>query len=620
MSLTTTFLDELRARTTLSTLIGRTVKVTKAGREFKACCPFHNEKTPSFTINDEKGFYHCFGCGAHGDAIRWMTDQRGLPFMDAVKELAANAGMEVPAADPRAAERAERANSLYDVMTAAADWFTEQLGSIAGAEARAYLEQRGLNAGTIKAFGIGFAPDSRGKLRTALAKFGDAALIEAGLLISVDEKEPYDRFRGRLMIPIRDPRGRVIAFGGRILGAGEPKYLNSPDTPLFDKGRTLYNLDRAAAAARKSERVIVVEGYMDVIALAQAGYEESVAPLGTALTEDQIARLWRVSDCPTICFDGDSAGQKAALRAINRALPYLEPGKSLQFVTLPAKLDPDDVVRKQGKAAFDGFLADAKPLDQFLWSAEQFAEPLGTPEARAGFGKRLRDHARMIRDEDVRTQYLAVFSQRLREFFSPNISSGRKYFSEKRGFPPASAALTGGVAALGIDQAMVIPAIFAALTRHPHLIARHAEAIGRLAVKNSDMRRFRQLLFDLALGESDTDARAIGDCAEREGLGPVWHRLQKPNGIAFSFLRPNTDSAKAEADLAAVIEQIAVSAEIGEQIVRLDEELKSTDNWTKERFSERACLQVAEFSAMERIKTLLNGNLPPEKAYERAMR
>ena len=608
MSLTTTFLDELRARTTLSTLIGRTVKVTKAGREFKACCPFHNEKSPSFTINDEKGFYHCFGCGAHGDAIRWMTDQRGLPFMDAVKELAANAGIEVPAADPRAAERAERANSLYDVMTAAADWFTEQLGSIAGSEARSYLEQRGLNAATIKAFGIGYAPDSRGKLRAALAKFGDAALIEAGLLISVDEKEPYDRFRGRLMIPIRDPRGRVIAFGGRILGAGEPKYLNSPDTPLFDKGRTLYNLDRAAAAARKGGRVIVVEGYMDVIALAQAGYEESVAPLGTALTEDQIARLWRVSDCPIICFDGDSAGQKAALRAINRALPYLEPGKSLQFVTLPAKLDPDDVVRKQGKAAFDGFLADAKPLDQFLWSAEQFAEPLVTPEARAGFGKRLRDHARMIRDEDVRTQYLAVFSQRLREFFTPNIASGRKFFSEKRGFAPPSATLTGGVAVLGIDQATIIPAIFSALTRHPHLITRYAESIGRLAIGSQEMRQFRQLLFDAALSGPVIDIDVFAQTVQSEGLGTVWKALNKPNGIAFSFLRADTEPAKAETDLAAVIEKLAASTEIREQLLRLEEQLKSTDTWTDAGFDEQARLRAAEFSAMEQLKALLHGD------------
>jgi DNA primase len=612
MSLTTTFLDELRARTTLSTLIGRTVKVTKAGREYKACCPFHNEKTPSFTINDEKGFYHCFGCGAHGDAIRWMTDQRGLPFVDAVKELAAGAGMEVPAADPRAAERAERANSLYDVMKAAADWFTEQLGSIAGTEARAYLEQRGLNAATIKAFGIGFAPDSRNKLRTALARFGDTALIEAGLLISVDEKEPYDRFRGRLMIPIRDPRSRVIAFGGRIIGAGEPKYLNSPDTPLFDKGRTLYNLDRAAAAARKSARVIVVEGYMDVIALAQAGYEESVAPLGTALTEDQIAKLWRVSDCPTICFDGDSAGQKAALRAINRALPYLEPGKSLQFVTLPAKLDPDDVVRKQGKAAFDGFLADAKPLDQFLWNAEQFAEPLVTPEARAGFGKRLRDHARMIRDEDVRTQYLAVFSQRLREFFAPGERTGRKFISEGNFVGGNSQKVMGKIATVGIDQATIIPAIFSALLMRHMLVARYAESIGRLNIASRELRQFRQILFDTALSGAPINASEFAEIVRNEGLGAVWKALNKSinksNGIAFSFLRADTDPAKAESDLATVIEKLAASTEIKEQLVKLEEQLKSSDSWTEAGFDEQARLRAAEFSAMEELKALLHGD------------
>lgn len=608
MTLTTTFLDELRARTTLSTLIGRTVKVTKAGREYKACCPFHNEKTPSFTINDEKGFYHCFGCGAHGDAIRWMTDQRGLPFMDAVKELAASAGMEVPAADPRAAEKAERANSLYDVMKAAADWFTEQLGGIVGSDARAYLEQRGLNAATIKAFGIGYAPDTRGKLRSALAKFGDAALIEAGLLISVEEKEPYDRFRGRLMIPIRDPRGRVIAFGGRIIGAGEPKYLNSPDTPLFDKGRTLYNLDRAGAAARKSGRIIVVEGYMDVIALAQAGYEESVAPLGTALTEDQIARLWRVSDCPSICFDGDSAGQKAALRAINRALPYLEPGKSLQFVTLPAKLDPDDVVRKQGKAAFDAFLSEAKPLDQFLWNAEQFAEPLGTPEARAGFGKRLRDHARMIRDEDVRTQYLAVFSQRLREFFAPGERTGRKYFSETNFIGGASQKVMGKIATVGIDQATIIPAVFSALVLRTALVGRYAESIARLQIESRELRQFRQLLFDAALSGPPTDGDDFAETVRNEGLGGVWKALSRPDRIAFSFLRADADPAKAESDLAAVIEKLAASTEIRAQLANLEAQLKSSDSWTEAGFDEQARLRAAEFSAMEQLKALLHGD------------
>ena len=264
MTLTPQWLDELRARTTLSALLGRSMKLTKAGREYKGCCPFHNEKTPSFYVNDEKGFYHCFGCSAHGDAIRWMTDQRGLSFMDAVKELAEGAGMQLPAPDPKAAAKAERANSLYDVMAAAQQWFVTQYQGLEGAAARAYCERRGLSAETIKTFGIGFAPDSRGKLKDALKQFGEDKLVEAGLLISVDGKDPYDRFRGRLMIPIRDPRGRVIAFGGRILGAGEPKYLNSPDTPLFDKGRTLYNLDRASAASRASGRVIVVEGSMSI--------------------------------------------------------------------------------------------------------------------------------------------------------------------------------------------------------------------------------------------------------------------------------------------------------------------------------------------------------------------
>ncbi len=269
MSLTPQWLDELRARISLSTLIGKTTKIQKAGREYKACCPFHNEKTPSFTINDEKGFYHCFGCGAHGDAIRWMTDQRGLPFMEAVKELAATAGMEVPAADPRAAQRAEQAKGLHDAMAAAQSFFEDQLGGIDGAEARAYLQHRGMSEATRRRFGFGYSPASRGKLKVALRDFGDTMLIEAGLLIDPDASEPdsgkpkrdsYDRFRGRLMIPIRDARSRVIAFGGRILGAGEPKYLNSPDTPLFDKGRTLYNIDRASPASRKTGRVIVVEG------------------------------------------------------------------------------------------------------------------------------------------------------------------------------------------------------------------------------------------------------------------------------------------------------------------------------------------------------------------------
>lgn len=368
MTLSPAFLDELRARTTLSGLIGRTVKLQKAGREWKAPCPFHKEKTPSFYVNDDKAFYHCFGCGVHGDAIRWLTDARGLPFMDAVRELADAAGMEVPAPDPKSQERAERAAGLHEVMEAAQAWFEEQLGGIEGAEARAYLETRRISDATRRRFGFGYAPDARGKLKAALKRFGNEALVEAGLLIQPDgEREPYDRFRGRLTFPIRDRRGRVIAFSARILGAGEPKYLNSPETPIFDKGRTLFNIDRAAAASREAKRVVVVEGQMDVIALDQAGIGEAVAPLGTAVTETQLALLWRMSPAPIFCFDGDAAGQKASVRAALRALPHVGPGRSLSFATLPAGQDPDDLLRAKGRGALEALLDSAEPLVDRLW-------------------------------------------------------------------------------------------------------------------------------------------------------------------------------------------------------------------------------------------------------------
>ncbi|HKR25611.1 MAG TPA: DNA primase, partial [Allosphingosinicella sp.] len=421
MTLLPAFLDELRARTTLSTLIQRSVKLQRAGREWKACCPFHKEKTPSFYVNDEKGFYHCFGCQAHGDAIRWLTDQRGLSFMDAVKELADAAGMPVPAPDPRAQERAERAAGLYEVMEAAAAWFSEQLDVGEGGAARDYLKGRGISEATRRRFGFGLAPDSRGKLKTALKRFGNDKLIECGLLIQPEEeeKEPYDRFRGRLMFPIRDARGRCIAFSGRILGDGEPKYLNSPDTPLFDKGRTLFNLHLAGPASRVGRRVIVVEGQMDVIALDQAGLAETVAPLGTALTEGQLGLLWKLSPSPLLCFDGDAAGQKAAVRAALRALPHVGPGRSLGFVTLPAGQDPDDLVRTGGRAALDALLDQPETLVDKLWQHELQAEPLVTPEQKAGLRRRLADHASAIQDGDVREQYRFELLKRFNDLTLP---------------------------------------------------------------------------------------------------------------------------------------------------------------------------------------------------------
>ena len=540
MALTPQWLDELRARITLSALIGRTVKVTKAGREFKACCPFHNEKSPSFTINDEKGFYHCFGCSAHGDAIRWMTDQRGLSFMDAIKELAAEAGMEVPAPDPKAAQRAEKANNLYDVMTAAQEWFVTQLLGVEGAAARGYLKQRGFTEQTIRDFGFGLAPDNRTGLKSALKQFGDSMLIEAGLLISVDGKAPYDRFRGRLMIPIRDPRGRVIAFGGRILGEGEPKYLNSPDTPLFDKGRTLYNLDKCSPASRQTGRVIVVEGYMDVIAIAQAGFADAVAPLGTALTEQQIQMLWRMTEKPLLCFDGDAAGQKAAMRAALRALPLLKPGHSLQFVTLPEGKDPDDLVKASGAAALTTLLEASQPLVERLWRAEVSAGPLDTPEDRAGLKQRLGAHMANITDVEIRRHYANAFRERYDDLFAPRRSQsftpsarGQKpNWRKPHTLPPG--AETKNFNAKGSD--FLIQGVLAALLRNPALIAQHHEALSDFVPPDPNHAALLNGMLNESFGKETLDTEGLITILG-EKLYNVASTLLHSNGKVFAFNR-----------------------------------------------------------------------------------
>jgi DNA primase len=611
VTLTPQFLDELRARTLLSGLIGKSVKLQRAGREWKACCPFHQEKTPSFTINDDKGFYHCFGCGAHGDAIRYLTEAQGLPFMDAVKELAQAAGMTVPAPDPRAAERAERASGLHDVMAAASRWFEEQLDGIAGAEARAYLDKRGVPEPVRRAFGLGFAPDSRGKLKTALAKAGNEALIESGLLISVEEKEPYDRFRGRLMIPIRDARGRAIAFGGRIIGEGEPKYLNSPETPLFDKGRTLFNLDRAAPASRKADRIIVVEGYMDVIALSQAGIDEVVAPLGTALTEAQIERLWRLADVPILCFDGDGAGQKAAIRAALRALPLIAPGRSLRFVTLPPGQDPDDLVRSGGRSAMETLLSRPEPLSERIWRHELDAEPLDTPEARAGLRRRLADHAQTIQDRDVREQYLAEFRRRFDDLYTRRPSLPERPFRGQhrgglpfRAPPRPTSDEARSIGRGGIDHRMA-RAIIAGMIRYPDMIATHAEAIGALLLGDRTLERVRKLLLDRAFGGEAVESEGLATILSQAGLGDVAEELQRTNGLAFSFLRSNADSDRARRDLGAAIEALAARPELDAALAAATERLMASPD--EAGFAEQRRLRAARDEADRSLAALAYG-------------
>lgn len=611
MSLTPAFLDELRARVLLSGLIAKTVKLQRAGREFRACCPFHNEKSPSFYVNDEKGFYHCFGCSAHGDAIRWMTDHRGLPFIDAVKELAQSAGLDMPEQDRRSAEKARQAKGLHEAMDDAASFFTERLHGIDGADARALLKRRGIRDDTARAFGMGFAPDSRGRLKEALKSFGDPMLVEAGLLIAVDGKQPYDRFRGRLIIPIRDVRGRTIAFGGRIIGEGEPKYLNSPDTPLFDKGRTLYNLDRAQAAARKANRVIAVEGYMDVIALTQAGFGEAVAPLGTALTEHQLERLWRMVETPLLCFDGDSAGQKAALRAAHRAMPLLQPGRSLAFVTMPDGMDPDDLVRAQGPAAFEALLAQAQPLVDRLWASEVAAEPIDTPERRAGLKQRLTELAQTIQEPSVRTEYLAEFRRRFDELFK---SAPRTFQPRERGAqqrrkgpwkPPEAppSATVRGVQAGGLDP-ILARAVLSGLLRHPAEIARHMEVLGSLKNASGALGRLFEAVIDVAVEDRQLDSDKVITILAKSGFDSVASELLRADTLPFTFTRPKApDVAQAREDLseaiAVMVAQPAVDAALAEATAALGAEM------TDEAFAKQQALSRQRQDLQARLANLM---------------
>jgi DNA primase len=593
----------------LSALVGKTVKLQRAGREFRACCPFHNEKTPSFYVNDDKGFYHCFGCSAHGDAIRWLTDQRGLPFIDAVKELAQSAGMEMPEQDRQSAEKAERAKGLHEAMADAAAWFTERLNGIEGAEARTVLERRGIKAETARAFGMGFSPDSRGKLKDALKGFGDPMLVEAGLLIQVEGKEPYDRFRGRLMIPIRDARGRTIAFGGRVIGEGEPKYLNSPDTPLFDKGRTLYNLDRAAAASRKSGRIIAVEGYMDVIALAQAGFGEAVAPLGTALTEHQIERLWRMAEVPLLCFDGDTAGQKAAVRAAHRALPLLQPGRSLAFVTLPDGLDPDDLVRTRGAAAFEALLKAPRQLADHIWAHELAAEPLETPEARAGLKRRLSELANTIAEPSVRSEYLSEFRNRFDAHFAraprqfqPRTERGDwKKGKWKPPEAPPGAAMRG-VHTGGLDP-ILARAVLAGLIRHPAEIARHMEVLGSLRSASGALGKLFEAVINVALEDQALDSASILTILGRSGFGEIADQLLRADGLNYSFNKANVaDEARAVSDLndaiGVMLARPAVDAALAEATAALQE------RFTDEAFARQVALSRKRLELETRLANL----------------
>src|SRR6266404_4329648 len=422
------FLDELKARLQVSDVVGRRVKLKKAGREWKGLSPFQQEKTPSFTVNDQKQFYHDFSTGKHGNIFDFVMETEGVNFVEAVERLASMAGMPLPAVTPDAARHEQRRKTLYDVMELAAKFFADTLASRNGAKARGYLGDRGISPATQLQFRLGYAPPDRFALKEHLGAQGISTedMVEAGLLVAGEDKPvPFDRFRDRVMFPITDARGRVIAFGGRALEKDVPaKYLNSPETPLFHKGDNLYNLATARQAAHNGSALIVVEGYVDVIAMVTSGFAGSVAPLGTALTENQLSLLWKMADEPILCFDGDRAGQKAAWRAADLALPQLKPGKSLRFALLPEGQDPDDLARSGGRGAIEEVISAARGLADVIWSREIEAGTFATPERRAALEARIRELSNGIGDEVVRRYYRQDLSQRLQRTFAPDVARG----------------------------------------------------------------------------------------------------------------------------------------------------------------------------------------------------
>ena len=428
MRFTPHFLEELRARLPVSEVVSKRVKLKRAGREWKGLSPFHQEKTPSFTVNDQKQFYHDFSTGKHGNIFDFVMETEGVGFVEAVERLASMAGLAVPAATPDAARQEQRRKTLHDVMEIAAKFFQDTLTSRHGAQARGYLADRGITPQVQLQFRMGYAPEDRFALKEHLGAAGIPVpdMVETGMLIGGDDiPVPYDRFRDRVMFPITDARGRIIAFGGRALKKDVPaKYLNSPETPLFHKGDNLYNLPMARKAAHDGAPIVVVEGYVDVIAMVGVGFPGAVAPLGTALTENQLQLLWKMVDEPILCFDGDRAGQKAAWRAAELALPHLKPGKSLKFALLPEGQDPDELARTGGRGAIEDVIAAAGSLSDLIWAREIAAGDFSTPERRAALEARIGEISNGIRDDVVKKYYRQDLAERLYRQFGGGARSG----------------------------------------------------------------------------------------------------------------------------------------------------------------------------------------------------
>ena len=561
------FLDELRERLLVSEVVGRRVRLKKAGREWRGLSPFNQEKTPSFFVNDQKSMWFDFSSGKNGNIFDFVMMTEGLSFPEAVERLAGEAGLPLPTISREEEARDERRKTLNEVMELAAKFFEATLASRTGAKARGYLADRALDPATQVRFRLGYAPAERFALKEHLGKQGisTADMVEAGLLVTGEDiPVPYDRFRDRVMFPITDVRGRVIAFGGRALEKdAQAKYLNSPETPLFHKGGTLYNIAAARAAAHKGAPVIAVEGYVDVIAMVTAGFEATVAPLGTALTADQLVLLWKMADEPTLCFDGDAAGRRAAYRAVDLALPLIRAGKSLKFASLPEGHDPDDLVRAGGREAIGEVIAAARPLAHVLWMRETEAGGFDTPERRAAFEARIAEVTAAIGDDSVRKYYRREFGDRLRQLFdtdtrpklrprpgrmtnvdwrmtnrgkadgrsSPATRQSPFAIRSVRGEPyvVASAQLAaspvhrGHRAAIPLREALILQAVI----NHPWLLHDHLEELAGVEFRHAEAARVKSELIDIFAHGTPSDGEAMIAELGRRGLTEVAARMHK---------------------------------------------------------------------------------------------
>lgn len=528
------FLDELRSRLSIADIIGQKVKLTKRGREYIGLCPFHHEKTPSFTINESKGFYHCFGCGAHGDIIRYLMDAEGLPFMEAIKKLADRAGLPMPVLSKESQEQSQKRKSLYEIMDMAAAFFEKNLRMPIGAAGLRYFkEKRGLSDDIIRKFRLGYAANNNG-LKTLLLSKGVAEqdMVDLGLVaVPEDKNRPsHDFFRDRVMIPIMDKQGNVIAFGGRIMDNSQPKYLNSPETPIFNKRRILYNMTYAREPAYQKKRLIICEGYMDVIALDSFGFDYATAPLGTALTEEQILEAWKVCPNPTLCFDGDNAGIKAAIRSIDRVLPILRAGYSVNYIFLKEKKDPDELLHTLGPQVFEQYLQRAKPLVDILWHKCKMNKDTNTPEQKALIEKETFEEVGKIKDPQIRNYYAQEMKQRIYYTFGRGAQIKKQQNEQIKQptetpktnpkYTVKSAAAYNYVKKPPLND-LDLRSIVAAMILYPELIGKYAERLTSFEIGHSVMAKILANIIEINEEDEHLDSEILLEKIKLNYVGEV---------------------------------------------------------------------------------------------------